>query len=422
MALSSCSYMIGGPEISLSPDSTLAAYLCARQWDLPLPPECPTIRSRIWVRWCTLERPQDYRDVEIGVFGKDWGGWFVTSRIHYAFSPDSRHLAAASPRDLRVIDCATGTWRTLTGPAEVVTSFIWLDDSELAYASCQIGTDEQRKSNTHFWRQGIDQSSHERRLIFAEDSGSCPQKGLGTIGWPRERWSPDGAYVIYMAQGFQGDLKLLDVASRAAAVIAPRDHNFEGIAWKSDSSEAVCVGSKRGFPARAFLINPRTLEKHDFSDQFNTYFDGDSEHYPPQIALKWTAGDQYFIANHSRKGGCLVNPLPWKVTPLARLLIDRIVREGTMVLSEDQRVRLPWIFWQPAKGWVSASVAFQEKGYVRGREYLVDYSGRFFVALDQSSASAGRWTVTRDGKRAVMLAHPDTLIVRELSLPSLGTQ
>jgi len=422
MAVSGCSYMTLGPEISLSSDSTLAAYLCARQWDLPLPPECPTVRSKVWVRWCALDRPQDYQEVEIGDYGKDWGGWFVTNRIHYAFSPDGVRLAVASPRDLRVIHCATGTWRTLTGPDEVVTSFIWLDNEQLAYASCQIGTDKQRKSNTYFYRQRIDQSSHERRLIFAEDAGSFPEKGLGATEWPRERWSPNGVYVLYRTEGFRGDLKLLDVVAKTATVIAPRDYNFEGIAWKSDSSEAVCVGSKHGLPARAFLINARTLERHDFNEEFNAYFATDSKYYAPRIVSDWTPGDLYIIANDGKKGGCLVNPRPWKVIPIARVLIDRIVREGTLVLPEDQTVRLPWISWQPAKGWVTSSVAFLDKGYPRAMDFLVDYSGRFFVTLNESSMPGGGWKITPDGKRAVMLTSPDRLIVRELSLPALDTQ
>jgi len=245
---------------------------------------------------------------------------------------------------------------------------------------------------------------------------------LGATSWPRERWSPDGAYVLFKTQGFRGDLKLLDVATGATRVIAPRDYNIEGISWKSDSSEVVCVGSKRGSPARAFVINPRTLEKQDFSAEFNTFFGSDSGDYSPNIAPIWTPGDQYFIVNGGRKGGCLVNPRPWKVIPVARLLIHELDREGPLVSAEQATVRLPWISWQPARGWVKVGVQIPDKGYLRRKEYLVDYSGRVFVPLDESPAPTSEWTITPGGKQAVGLANSGRLIVRGISLPSLDAQ
>ncbi|MEW6533032.1 MAG: hypothetical protein AB1473_19535 [Thermodesulfobacteriota bacterium] len=418
LAVSGCSLMTSGAEVTLSPDGTWAAYVCAEQWDLPLPPENPTIRSKILVRWCTLERPEDYQEVEIGVFGKDWAGWHVKNRVHLALSPDNRYVAVASPLDLRLIDCTTKTGRTLTGQGEIVTSFIWLDKERLAYASCQSDTAKQQTSRTNFWQQGVDQSFHERRLIFAEDSESCSERGLGSPEWPRERWSPDGAFVLFKTRAFRGELKLLDVATRTAKVIGSRDYNFEGISWKSDSSEVVCVGSKRGSPARAFLLNPRTLEEHDFSDEFNAAFVNDSGYRVPPIVPIWTPDDRYFIVNHSKKGGCLVSPRPWKVIPIARLLIDDIVRDRSLVLMEDTTKRPPWIFRQPAQGWVRVWVQFQEKGYPRGMDYLVDYSARVFVAFAESSSPGDGWKLTPNGKRAVRLASPCKLVVRAVSLPS----
>lgn len=209
--LSSCSYIAAGADVCFSPDSSLVAYVCADQWDLPLPPEMPTIRSKVSLRWSRLNQPEDYQAADIGVFGRDWGGWFVVSRIHSAFSPDNRYLAVACPRQLRVLDCQTREQRALTGPGEVVTSLVWLTADRLAYASCfRDGSGERGAACTSFWQQKVDGSDFDRELIFSQQGPHCcPEKRLSVAEWPRERWSPDRRFVLFRAEGFRGDLTLL---------------------------------------------------------------------------------------------------------------------------------------------------------------------------------------------------------------------
>jgi len=423
VSLSGCSYLAGGGEVTLSTDGSLAAYISARQWDLPLPPECPTIRSTVRLRWCNLTRPEDYHEIEIGVFGRDWGGWNVKNRVHPVFSPDNRHLAVACPRRLRVVDCATRKERTLTGPREVVTSLMWLDKDVLAYASCCPDLKGQReKTPLNFWRQGVDQSYEERSLIFSQDQPSgCPGKGLGAIEWPMERWSPDGRFVLFSSEGYQGDLKLLDVASGTARVIASGGYTFQGISWKSDGSAAACVGFSRKAPVAAFVIDPRTGEKDDFSEDYQA-FARDSGSSQPVLAGLWAPGDQYLVVNHLRMGGCLVSPRPWKLIPVAKLVIGELLKDRSLALAEDPNERLPWVFWQPVQGWVKVWVQFQEQGYRRGMDYVVDYSGRSRVLLGKSDAPGAGWKLTPDGERAVKLEPPDKVIVRGLTLPLPDSQ
>lgn len=417
---SGCSYMTTGGEVSFSNDGTIAAYVCAKQWDLPLPPEVPTIRSKLWVRWQKLDKPQDYLTAEIGVFGRDWGGWDVKNRVHLVFSPDNRYLAVVSPRHLVVIDCLAQQRRVLTAPDEVVTSLVWLDNDELAYASCSKSRDRGRVGTlTNFWRQGIDQSFEERALILSnENSGTCLEKGLGLSEWPREKWSPDRRFALFSAQGFRGELKLLDVLEGTATVVVPGGYSFEGISWKSDGSAAACVGYHRSAPMMAFLLDPRTGERQDFSKELNMAFGSDSRFSPPRIPPRWTPGDQYVIVNDSETGGCLVRPHPWAVIPVARRLIDHLGNDDSIVLAEEYKRQLPWIFWQPAEGWVRVWVQVQEQGYRRGIDYWVDYSGRMFVPAGDSSTPGHGWQITPDGKYVVKLEAHDKLTVRQLVLPT----
>lgn len=423
LSLTGCSYMTSGGEICLSPDGTWAAYVSARQWDLPLPPECPTIRSQIWIRWCKLDRPKDYQEVEIGVFGKEWGGWWPTNRVHSAFSPDNRHLAVACPRTLRVIDCATKAERIITGPDEPVTSVVWLDNDRFAYVSCSnVAQGKKRGSLIRFWQQHIDRDPSDRMLIFSHsEPHACLEKGLGSTEWPKERWSPDGKFVLFRGEGFRGDLNLLDVDAGTAKTIAPSGYRYEQISWKCDGSEAVCVGFKQTSPLVALVIDPRTGAKHDFSDEFNRAFRSDSQYSSPPMSRWWTPGDEYVIVNDPKMGGCLVSPRPWKLIPVAQLCVDRLTKEGLQVFAEGPGPKLPWIFRQPAAGWVRAWVQFQEPGYLRGKDYLVDYSGRLLVPVADSSAPGGGWKLTPDGKRAVKLEGAGNLLVREVTLPPLET-
>jgi len=424
LGASGCSYLTGGSEVSFSPDSTLAAYVWATQRDLPLPPECPTIRSKVWVRWCRLDKPREYHDSEIGVFGRDWGGWDVKNSVHAAFSPDNRYLAVACPRRLMLIDCETKERRILTGPEEVVTSLIWLDNDQLAYVACSRQTDgPKRPASVSFWRQAVFQSNDHRRPIFSEtQAGSCPEKGLGVTGWPRERWSPDGKYVLFRTEGFRGDLKLLDVATGTAAVVAPRGYNFESISWKGDGSAAACVGFSRKAPMTAFVLDPRTGEKIDFSENFMKAFENDSEFSAPPLFRLWTPDDQYLVVNSASRGGCLVKPQPWELIPVAERFIDGLVKDGTHRLAEESSTRLPWVFWLPVKGWLRVWVQFVEPGYRRGMDFLVDYSGRTSAPLAESWAPGGSIFVTPDGKQVVKLESPEKLVIRELKLPGAGEQ
>ena len=172
----------------------------------------------------------------------------------------------------------------------------------------------------------------------------------------------------------------------------------------------------------AFLLDPRTGEKQDFSKELNKAFGSNSRFSPPRIPRRWTPGDQYLIVNDSETGGCLARPHPWTLIPVARRLIDHLGNDDSIVLAEEYERQLPWIFWQPAEGWVRVWVQVQEQRYRRGIDYWVDYSGRMVVPAGDSSTPGHGWQITPDGKHEVNLERHDKLTVRRLVLPTLRIQ
>jgi hypothetical protein len=420
----SCSQIAVGVSVCFAPDSALVAYVCDDQWNLPLPPEMPTIRSKVSVRWSRLDRPDRYQVADIGVFGRNWGGYPVADRIHSVFSPDNRYLAVACPRQLHLLDCQTKAHRILTGPSEVVTSLLWMSADQLAYASCTLNSGGQSgTTSTRLWLQRVDQSYVDRELIFSQQgSQNCPEKGLNVAEWPREHWSPDRRFVVFRAGGFQGALMLLNVEERTASVIAPGSHKFDGISWKSDGSAAACVGFSRTGPVLAFVIDPRTGEKFDFSDEFTRAFGDDSKYATPPMFRLWTPDDQYLIVNSPSKGGCLAKPRPWELVRVAELFVDRLIKKEPRVSEGDSSDRLPWADWLPVKGWVKMWIRDPGTGYNRGMDYFVNYSNLSFVPFGVSSAPGAGWRVTPNGKHAVKLESRCKLIVRELTLAPPGAQ
>ncbi len=346
----------------------------------------------------------------------------MKSRVHPVFSPGNRCLAVACPRSLRVVDCATREERTLTGPGEVVTSLVWLSADQLAYASFSPDEGKSGKRGTlSFWRQRTNQSHHDRELVFSlEDTHGLPEKGFSVTEWPRERWSPDGNFVLIRGGSPTWGVRLLDLRNGKSGIVGPSGYDFEGISWKTDGSEAACVGFRHSRPMAAFLIDPKTGLTHDFSAEFHAAFGDESSYSAPRISPLWTPDDRYLVVNHAKKGGCLVRPRPWKVIPVAKLFVDQLLREGSHVLAEDPSERLPWVFRQPAEGWLRIWVQFEKKGYRQGMDYLVDYSGGSVTALAESSAPGGGWRLTPDGNRAVKLEGSGELAVRNLTLPRVG--
>jgi len=94
-----CTYLSQSHVVEFSPDGRFFAYVIARQWDLPLPPEMPTIRSTVYVMWRALSEGSKTQRVKIDSFGREFGYW-GKDRVHLAFAPDSRHLSVVSPRRL----------------------------------------------------------------------------------------------------------------------------------------------------------------------------------------------------------------------------------------------------------------------------------------------------------------------------------
>lgn len=344
----------------------------------------------------------------------------MQNRVHPVFSQDNRYLAVATPRGLVVLDAATGHGRKLSGPGEVVTSLVWLGPDQLGYAACaDSGGKTGLQGTLRFWRQRPDETPADREMMFSfEEAYGCPGRGLGGMDWPRERWSPDGRFVLLPASAPSRELKLLDLKEHTSRILAT-GVLLEGISWKTDGSEAACVGFRGERPMVAFLLDPRTGAMHDFSAEFNEVFGETSNSPAPWISPLWAPGDRFLLVNHATKGGYLVRPRPWEAIPVGKLLVDHLAAEGTRVLAQDPSTWLPWVFRQPIEGWVRVWVQFDEGGYRRGIDFLVDDSGGSVRVLGESSAPGGGWKLTPDGTLAVKLEGPCELTVRNPNLPGI---
>ena len=143
----------------------------------------------------------------------------------------------------------------------------------------------------------------------------------------------------------------------------------------------------------ALLLDPATGKVTDFSARFEKAF-GDG--WVSSLGPVWTPDGKYLVAAAEHRRGTLIGLEPWEVIPIA----DR--------LSEELELgyRLTDLCALPIPGWLRAGGP--------ERQYLVDYTGRRAVVLDN-----GRfWSCSPDGKLSAVVGRwTGRITLDRLSLP-----
>lgn len=354
------------------------------------------------VLWCPANQPESVRSVCILSVGSDYGAYHLGGMIRLVFSPDSRHLAVVAPCMLKIIDLASGRCWSLTAPGEIVSSLAWLGPEEIGYAAhTSLRGQYQDTTDRTFWRQRIDTQPDSRVLIHREvgvQAGFCTR--IPSFDWPLEHWSPSGRYALYQpSRGSQ--VHVLDSRERRVQAIGGEDVYFNAIAWKRDESAVACIAGVRGDRHEyvAMLINPRTLGIVDFTEPFLRAL---KDPYP-YLQTAWTSDDRYLLINDLHRGGCVIQPVPFRCVRVADRLPSNVTHEPECRYTAS-------IHPFPTSGWVRAldpnSVG-----------YLVDCEGERLINLGKI---LGTWS--DDGRMAGQLGYDKRFCLQRINLPDVATQ
>ncbi|MEW6360164.1 MAG: hypothetical protein AB1696_27770 [Planctomycetota bacterium] len=385
----------GGPGyIWLSPDGKSIAYQWIETKDLPLPPEMPTVETRVYLRWCALAYPNKQQSLLMITAGKKYRAVAAAALVNVVFSPDSKHMAVATPERLTIVETQSDKHWDLETTGQIVTSLAWSGDDQFA---CAV------HSNPHGVGGGkSDRVLQLRKIRDVAGRGaitlySAPYEG-GAF-WGIERWSPRGRYVIFRNQSHGADLRLFDASTKTVTAFGAQKGYTVGVSWKPDESAALCVSHVVGppGPCEALLLDPATGRTEDLSDQFAKAFGGDHLDVPPL----WTPDGRYVIVNTLQRGGCLVCPKPWQVVPVAELFMKKIGRGNETP---------GYIFPQVAKGWV--------RYWLGGTDYAVSYNGSTYLTLAPADAPGAGWHLTPDGDAAVNVGRDKKILIHDIETPA----
>jgi hypothetical protein len=326
------------------------------------------------IRWRNLREPLAEHKLSTLARITDQRG-NATIDLLMEFSPDSKHLAVVSPFQMEIVDLAAAKSRRQSMADELVTSCAWQTDHTIGYCSHTHRHGRVPESSTRsFYIQDLDDSPGQRRLVWREER---VEAGNELFEWPLERWSPNGRCVVLASPYEHGLFRLLDMRSGQLRDIGPCDGYSSQVSWKPDSSMLACVAGR--WPVRAWLVQPSTGERRDFSGPFRGQF-GD---YPPLLEPRWTADGEYLLVNSDSLGGCLVRPEPWQVIELRARLAH---------LFEPEKHRSTWpsgaVHALPLPGWV----AFWGPGAL----YAINYGTTRLVKLDEDAWEG--WAVSPDAR------------------------
>ncbi len=180
--------------IRFSPDGSKLVFVWTDSWGIPLP-EGPIPKRNITVYWCDVSTRDVQRSVKVDTVGSKYSG-YNTVPIGFEFSPDSCHLAIATPNGLRLINLDTARLWRMSSRGEVVTSFAWLANDEIAYVThTNKGVRRKDKVDRTFWRQKISDGPNTRLFIYREEG--ITGRIDPWVEYPLEHWSPTGQHVIF---------------------------------------------------------------------------------------------------------------------------------------------------------------------------------------------------------------------------------
>ena len=378
------------------------------------------VESDVAIHWWPVDRPEDGRHVPVAAKPVMHDTVWVRGRLFLAFSPDSKHLAVWIKKRLFVIDIASGEQRPVTPRGEVISSFAWRGNDEIAYAAHTWITGLRKDvSDRTFWRTRIDSPASQRKLIRRDKAvitnvsrAVAFYRNRATL----EQWSPNGRYVIYldMELGYKkqtvgGRLRLLDADTGVTTVFGrtgrSSEFSYYTVAWKADSSAALSfrelrevAGRKIEFPDRFYetiVVHPATGKMQDLTEDFNRSFSRGIRLRPhPQ----WTLEGSHLIVN-TEGNGYLASLDPWQLDPVGRRLAPR---GGGKFGSTLHPLPVPGRLW----GWDSD-----------GRPCILDYNGRRLSRFDIPTGAARVEYVLGPKGRRIALVTPEGVTVRPLAPP-----
>ncbi|NLG64910.1 MAG: hypothetical protein GX537_04830, partial [Actinobacteria bacterium] len=318
--VSGCGTAGGGPsQLTFSPDGSQVAFI----WEDNL--QELAVDGRTWLRhitlhWCRTNDAGALAMAPIGWFGAEY--WrHGELPLDMKWSPGASRIGVLTPHTLVIVEAHSRRVTAITD--EVITSFAWVSDTEVAYCTKRTA-------------KGMHQRALRRYDLQDRTRGEIARfawRPACEYTW-NEHWSPSGQFVVFMEPPVRGRFHIVNIQRGVASARGQTDAYSIGVAWAPDSSRALCVSAQVG-PAlvyEAFVIDPLTGEMADCTSAFSDVF-GDSV---AALEPLWTADGRYVLVNAPGIGGHLVQPVPWEAIPLGRMFEDAY---GSIVAAGS-----PWLF------------------------------------------------------------------------------
>jgi hypothetical protein len=407
---------IGGTSYhppSFSPDGSTVVRLRTDATVVGPDLEAPSFSAyNIFLDLFPAERPDEKRSVKVYSSLSDY-----LTIYDVLFSPDSEKVAIVGHLRLLVVDLKSGQLREMARTkwdrlAAHIISAAWVGNDEICYAvwASPIGwtpTDTREdwyKSTLGLYRQAVTQSQDERETIYevVYEPPADYSEGRPTVGW-----SPGGRYVLFADPPESGPLTLVDARIGKRHPLSQEMKSPWIIAWRPDGMAALCYGfarvAKPGY--QWLMVEPDDRKTHDMSGQFNRLLPDDLL----ETQVSWTADGQYVLIDCTERDNArhyvLVQPQPWQVIEIGKLLADK-VRLATEEVPRFDDLAVRPLATCPVAGWLVAHAA-------DGKVYLTDYHAR---RLHEVAGPA----VSPDGNRVATYdrsTKSPRLQIRALKLP-----
>lgn len=412
----------GNPEkILFSPDSSQIVFMWSEnfyQFAL-IPIDTPLLKKEIYVYLYNTANQQKLLSFKVDTLERE----NVYDSLDMRFSPDSNYLAVFTSSHLSIIDSKTKKlWQLAEG--QEVTSFQWLDNSQMGYCVHRPAQDDSSQFERVFWSQNVTSGLETRSLIYKES----PEKNEDPILKLHESWSPQGRYVIFLRNSHEKNslFSLLDIRQGKILLSFGKPESFaemenlqgdgvginwqgNGISWKGDDTKVFCIAGiagtsvdGKGPNTQAYLIDTKNSQIVDYSKDFLEKF---GANISPSVMGEWTPDGKFIPVNdYVGLGSCLIQPVPWKVIRLQEKL--------ELHLKLDEKYK-PSLFPVPMPGWIGINAIGVDKKYAASEatKYVIDYSGQKFFKLFDTE---GWWACSPDGRNIAVIGRNKKITVHKL--------